>query len=331
MHQVCRVILSKLALPSVDYMQYTDELSIRYIVRLLEAVTRNCSVNPARHKESNLYNLLVSASGWAEGRDTLPSSRVVKYTEATLRQRFMPDGTLDTEAVMALPTLFMEESHPNGDPVAQFGKITRIRHSGRELRLDYTFDPLIPPLLNSAIEAFADDLDIEDFEFMHTHWAIKEEDLFEVLLKRRQPRRQTPRVFQLADPEVIEQTLVSAMMPFHPDFNDVYGSIESAAQANDLLCRRADNIWESPLVMQDVVSLIDRSKIIVCDCSGRNPNVFYEIGIAHTLGREVILITQSEVDIPFDLRHLRHLQYHNNEQGRGELQQSLAQRFSDII
>ncbi len=232
---------------------------------------------------------------------------------------------------MELPALFLKESYHGHDPVARVGKIPRIRHAGRELRLDYTFDPLVPPLLNSAIKAFADDLDIEDFEFIHTHWAIKEEDLFEVLLKRMQPRRQTPRVFQLADPEVIEQTLVSAMMPFHPDFNDVYGSIEGAAQANDLLCRRADNIWESPLVMQDVVSLIDRSKIIVCDCSGRNPNVFYEIGIAHTLGREVILITQSEADIPFDLRHLRHLQYHNNEQGRSELQQNLAQRFSDII
>lgn len=278
-----------------------------------------------------MYNLLVSGSGWAEGRDTLPFGRAFEYTEDHVREQFGPEGQMDVEAVMELPTLFMEESYRGHDPVARVGKITRIRHSGRELRLDYTFDPLVPPLLNSAIESFSDDLDIGDFEFSRTHWAIKEEDLFEVLLKRAQPRRQTPRVFQLADPEVIEQTLVSAMMPFSADFDDVYGCIKGAADESDLLCRRADNIWESPFVMQDVVSLIDRSKIIVCDCSGRNPNVFYEIGIAHTLGREVILITQSEADIPFDLRHLRHLQYHNNTQGRGELQQSLAERFSDII
>jgi hypothetical protein len=48
-----------------------------------------------------------------------------------------------------------------------------------------------------------------------------------------------------------------------------------------------------------------RSRVVICDCTGRNPNVFYEIGIAHTLGREVILITQNPEDIPFDLRHLR--------------------------
>jgi len=41
----------------------------------------------------------------------------------------------------------------------------------------------------------------------------------------------------------------------------------------------------------------------IADCTGRNPNVFYEIGIAHTLGRNVVMIT--EADVPFDLRHLR--------------------------
>ena len=46
--------------------------------------------------------------------------------------------------------------------------------------------------------------------------------------------------------------------------------------------------------------------------TGRFPNVFYEARIAHTLGREVILITQNENDIPFDLRHLRYVRYLNN-------------------
>jgi len=80
-----------------------------------------------------------------------------------------------------------------------------------------------------------------------------------------------------------------------------------------------------------VVSLIDRSRIVICDCSGRNPNVFYEAGIAHTLGREVILLTQSEHDIPFDLRHLRYVLYHNNGEGRAELGAALVRRMQTII
>ena len=70
---------------------------------------------------------------------------------------------------------------------------------------------------------------------------------------------------------------------------------------------------------------------VVCDCSGRNPNVFYEAGIAHTLGREVILITQSEHDIPFDLRHLRHVRYLNNGEGLAALSGALQARMQTIV
>ena len=59
--------------------------------------------------------------------------------------------------------------------------------------------------------------------------------------------------------------------------------------------------------MHDILELISTSKVIICDLSGKNPNVFYEAGIAHTLGKEVILITQHESDVPFDLRPLRYI------------------------
>jgi hypothetical protein len=59
--------------------------------------------------------------------------------------------------------------------------------------------------------------------------------------------------------------------------------------------------------------------------------VFYEAGIAHTLGREVILITQSEHDIRFDLRHLRYIRYLNNAEGRAALTASLQARMQIIL
>jgi hypothetical protein len=65
--------------------------------------------------------------------------------------------------------------------------------------------------------------------------------------------------------------------------------------------------------------------------TGRNPNVFYEIGIAHTLGREVILITQNAEDIPFDLRHLRYVRYLNNAEGRQALFDALEKRLTSLI
>ncbi|MBL4598442.1 MAG: hypothetical protein JKX93_05675 [Rhizobiaceae bacterium] len=121
------------------------------------------------------------------------------------------------------------------------------------------------------------------------------------------------------------------MMPFLASFDSVYQSIQQASANVGLSCRRADNIWENPAVIQDVVSLIDQSRVVVCDCTGRNPNVFYEAGIAHTLGREVILITQSEEDVPFDLRHLRYVRYLDNDQGRIELTTALQSRMQTIV
>jgi hypothetical protein len=121
------------------------------------------------------------------------------------------------------------------------------------------------------------------------------------------------------------------MMPFHPAFDEVYRWLRETVERAGLKCRRADDIWENPAVMQDVVSLIDRSRVVICDCTGRNPNVFYEIGIAHTLGREVILLTQSQEDIPFDLRHLRYVSYLNNGEGRKDLQRRVETRLANLV
>ncbi|MNG19951.1 hypothetical protein D3C84_1041660 [compost metagenome] len=97
-----------------------------------------------------------------------------------------------------------------------------------------------------------------------------------------------------------------------------------------MTARRADSIWEHHEIIQDIVALIDRSAVIVCDCTGRNANVFYEIGIAHALGKEVILITQSADDIPFDLAHLRNIRYLNNGEGIERLKADLNSRIITI-
>ena len=194
----------------------------------------------------------------------------------------------------------------------------------------YHYNPKIPPITNKSLQTFAAKLDIDPndtWEFERTHWAIKDVDLFKVLMENMQLRRQQPSVFQISDPEQIEPTLVSAMMPFSPDFDDVYAKLQETAGALDLQCQRADDIWEDPKIIQDVVSLIDRSRAVICDCSGRNPNVFYEIGIAHTLGREVILITRNKEDIPFDLQHLRYVPYLNNSEGLEKLGAKLRERL----
>ena len=120
------------------------------------------------------------------------------------------------------------------------------------------------------------------------------------------------------------------MMPFGAGFTAVHAAIVEAAQRNRMQCQRVDDIWNHTVVIQDVFSLIYRSFIVVCDFTGKNANVFYEAGIAHTLGKHVIPITQYPGDIPFDLQAHRYLHYHDNAQGHATLTDDLARRISTL-
>jgi len=277
-----------------------------------------------------MFNLLVKGNGWAEGHDTINVGRVFEYTDEDIKEELKPEGKFDFTSLSNFPCLFLEETSGEENQIARIGKIIRARISGHDISLDYFFDTTIPVITNKLLKELATELDIGDFQFHRTHWSVKDIDLFRVLLRHLQPRRLRPKVFNISDPENIEPSLVSAMMPFHPGFDAVYATLQRTIIAAGLRCRRADDIWENPLVIQDVVSLIDRSSIVICDCSTRNPNVFYEIGIAHTLGRETILITQSESDIPFDLRHLRYVHYLNNGEGLEALSARLQPRLIEL-
>lgn len=138
-----------------------------------------------------------------------------------------------------------------------------------------------------------------------------------------------PAVFEVPDGG-IEADLVSVMMPFAAEFETVFESIRAACGDTGFRALRAKDIWLHSAVIQDVFTLIFKSKIVVCDFTGKNPNVFYEAGIAHTLGKHVIPITQSQTDIPFDLQHHRYLPYLNNTEGRQALRFGLANRLRTI-
>lgn len=260
----------------------------------------------------------------------MPVGRMFEYTEAHIAEQFRLNNVPLVDKLTALPCVFCEEG--TEDEVAYVGQINRARIVGSDISLEISFDADVPVLTNSLLYNNRGELDMpRDFEFSRNHWAVKEIDLYRFLLRQVRPRRQRPTVFPLAEHENLDPHLASAMMPFAAGFNAVFDAIRDAAEGAGLRCRRADDIWENASIIQDVVSLIDRSRIVICDCSGRNPNVFYEAGIAHTLGREVILIAQSDQDIPFDLRHLRYVRYLDNDQGRAELSATLHARMQTII
>lgn len=267
---------------------------------------------------------------WEEEHDTVSVDRIFEHTEKLLKVKFTTDNGPDLDALMKYPCLLMQEG--KGSQVARVCRITSARQVGSAVHFDYVYEGGMPILSNrdiyKASAAFGFD---NDFEFGRTHWAVKNVDLYRAVLRAAHVTRSRPKVFKILDPETIEDDLLSVMMPFDGAYRPVYDNIITMAEKIGMRCQRGDDIWKDDAIIQDVVDLIDRSKIVICDCSGRNPNVFYEIGIAHTLGRSVILITQNNEDVPFDLRHIRYIKYLNNAEGRIGLCEKLRDRINTLV
>jgi hypothetical protein len=92
-------------------------------------------------------------------------------------------------------------------------------------------------------------------------------------------------------------------MPFAGEFDLVYDTIEDALKGL-MVCTRADDLRLGKHILERILVGIATAELIIADLSGRNPNVFYELALAHTRTKDVLLITQSIEDVPFDLRSL---------------------------
>jgi len=103
-------------------------------------------------------------------------------------------------------------------------------------------------------------------------------------------------------------------MPFKEPFNSYYEQIlVPAIKEAGFEAIRADEIYSTRPVIEDIRKEIRESAALVADVTGKNPNVNYELGIAHTLERPVVIISQSIDDIPSDYRHYRVITYGTSE------------------
>lgn len=101
------------------------------------------------------------------------------------------------------------------------------------------------------------------------------------------------------------------MMPFASPIGDYYAAVyEPAIRKAGLTAVRADaEIFATGKIMEQVWSGIRTAKVLVAELTERNPNVFYELGLAHALQKPVVLISSNENDVPFDLKHIRVIYY----------------------
>jgi hypothetical protein len=124
---------------------------------------------------------------------------------------------------------------------------------------------------------------------------------------------------------------VFVLMPFNTDLRPVYEDhIKKVVSAKQLRVGRADDFFAAGSVMGDVWSAINAATFLIADCTGRNPNVFYEIGIAHAIGKQTVLISQNIDDVPFDLRHLRVVVYDYTPRGMSSFEDVLGKTIDSL-
>jgi len=119
------------------------------------------------------------------------------------------------------------------------------------------------------------------------------------------------------------------IMPFAPEFDDVYVlGIREVAEKLGIVVERADVIEHNQSIPELIKDRIERADIIIAETSRHNPNVFYEVGLAHGKNKETILICRDTRTIPFDIATINHLSYSNIVELREKLETRLKAMFN---
>lgn len=124
-----------------------------------------------------------------------------------------------------------------------------------------------------------------------------------------------------------DKSLIFVLTPFHKREQMTYSAIVEAFDGFEVKVRRGDE-RHSDNILQHIVEQIAKSRLIIANISSRNPNVMYELGISHALGKSVILISNArDADVPFDLRHTRIIFYNTRADLVSKLREEVARRF----
>jgi hypothetical protein len=125
---------------------------------------------------------------------------------------------------------------------------------------------------------------------------------------------------------------VFMVMPFKEKFLPVYDPhIKQVLSRLNLTVKRGDDFFTNHAIISDIWGAINHCRLVIADCTGRNPNVFYELGIAHTVGKPAIMIAQDPADFPFDIKHFRFIRYQPTPEGLSKLETDLQDAITKLL
>lgn len=122
------------------------------------------------------------------------------------------------------------------------------------------------------------------------------------------------------------------LMPFDNSYKEIYTDVYKVVCKNhNIECWRVDEISRPGSITKDIVEGILDADIVIADLTSRNPNVFYELGIAHSVGNKTIMTAQSIEDVPFDIASYRVILYEQTITGAKELKSKLDSSITELL
>ncbi len=101
------------------------------------------------------------------------------------------------------------------------------------------------------------------------------------------------------------------MMPFDSELDWLHDELKEVASRVNVELTRADDISQPGVIIQQILDSVDEADVIVAVCTGKNPNVFFELGYAW-LKHDPVLVAESDNDLPFDVSAYRTVMYGGN-------------------
>lgn len=121
------------------------------------------------------------------------------------------------------------------------------------------------------------------------------------------------------------------VMPFASELEYVYRTIQAAVEHAGLQCVRGDERTISRPIIDDIRADIATADLVIVDFTGKNPNVYYEAGLADAWRKRWIVIAQSTDDLAFDVRHVRTILYSNTMGADLKFKDDLARAIRDTL
>lgn len=121
----------------------------------------------------------------------------------------------------------------------------------------------------------------------------------------------------------IQGDLVFVLTPFHDDFSKTYDMVCETCKEMKLRPVRGDEEYVANDILRHIIQYMVKSRLVVAILDGRNPNVFYELGIAHSLNKPTILLANVQTQIPFDVQNQFLVLYESETDLRKKLKSAL--------